>query len=200
MSTFLLIRHASIDAAGKWLAGRQPGTLLNRSGEMDAERLAVRLRPIPIAAVYSSPMERAQQTCAPLCRDRSLNVNVRDEFNEIDFGDWTGKTFEELDSLGDWKLFNQFRSRASTPDGETMLGVTERFMAGLECLHKIHGDDSVAIFSHGDPIRAAVAHYMGLHLDFIHRLAIDPASVTVLKLDESGAQVLRVNDTGELGC
>src|SRR4051794_936171 len=121
MTTFLLVRHGSTDALGKWLAGRQAGVLLNEQGQIEAGLLPARLAAVPIAAIYSSPMERAQQTAEPLSRNRKLDIHVNDQFNEIDFGEWTSKSFEELDRVPGWRDFNQFRSSVRLPGGESML-------------------------------------------------------------------------------
>ena len=200
MTTIVLVRHSSVDAIGNWLAGRRLGLPLNDHGLNEATTLVDRMACFPITAIYSSPMQRAVETASPLAQRLNLEIRVRDEFNELDFGEWTGKTFDELDSLNAWRRFNQFRATASIPGGESMLAVAARMVTGIESLrelHHDHHDHCVAIFSHADPIRAAIAHYVGMHLDFLPRIDIDLASISVLKFDPSGAKLLKLNDTGQ---
>ncbi|MBV9790595.1 MAG: histidine phosphatase family protein, partial [Chloroflexi bacterium] len=61
-----------------------------------------------------------------------------------------------------------------------------------------HPREIVAVFSHADVIKAALAHYLGVHLDLFQRIVINPTSVSVLRLTPYGPQVLRVNDDGPL--
>lgn len=196
MTTLLLIRHATTDAIGKFVAGRQPGVQLNRQGVAEAAKLVERLSTTPIRAVYSSPLERTRQTAEPLCRELKLPNEIKEEFNEIDFGEWTGKTFEQLDALPEWRRFNRLRSVAQIPGGESMLQVTTRMVNTLETLRGKHGDTTIAIFSHGDPIRAAIAYFTGMPIDFLQRIEVSPASISVVDLQDSNVQVFTVNDTG----
>ena len=197
MTTFWLIRHAETDAIGNFLAGRLPGVHLNATGRRQAERLAVRLAPAPFSAIYSSPLERAAETAEPLARAKKLQVQPCEAANEIDFGDWTGKSFHALEPVPEWRRFNQLRSSAAIPGGELMLRVQTRMVGELECIRRRHPGRQVALFGHGDPIKAALAHYAGIPLDLFHRIEISPASVSVLALDEWGPRILRLNDTGE---
>lgn len=198
MTTFLLIRHALNDTVGSRLAGWQAGVHLNAEGGRQAEGLASRLAGAPLAAVYSSPLERAVETAEPLARARGVEVRVADEFGEMRCGGWTGRTFGELDADPLWRRFNAFRSGTRPPGGETMLEVQARMLAGLERLGAAHADEAVAVVSHADPIKAVIAHFAGMPLDFFLRLEISPASVSVVGLGPYAPRILLVNDTGGL--
>jgi probable phosphoglycerate mutase len=196
VTTILLIRHAETDAVGKWIAGWTPAVPLNRVGVTQATRLADRLASWPIAAVYSSPLERAVQTARPLANMLGLPVIERERLGELDFGSWTGQTFAEVAEDPEWRLFNAFRSSRRIPGGESMPEVQARVVAELACLAERHASRTIAVFSHGDTLRAAVAHYLGIPLDFLPRFEISPASVTELKLGPDTAILARLNDTG----
>ena len=198
MTAFLLIRHAATDLLGRALAGRRPGVHLNAEGEAQAQRLAKRLASTALTAIYSSPLERALDTAAPIARRHGLAVVASDALMELDFGAWTGCTFDELSDQPQWRLFNTFRSGTRLPGGEPMIEGQARIVAELARLRERHPDGCVAIVSHADMIKAAVAHYLGVHLDLFHRIEIGPASVTTVALHEWGPQVLQVNGTGEL--
>ena len=107
-----------------------------------------------------------------------------------------------MTELGDdpmWKRFNTLRSSTRAPGGELMLDVQSRMVDELEHLRSIHGGVTVAVVSHQDAIKAALAHYAGIPLDLFHRFEISPASVSVVRLAEWGPQIVTVNHTGDLG-
>jgi probable phosphomutase (TIGR03848 family) len=199
MTTIFLIRHAETDAVGNWIAGRSPGVHLNRVGLTQAQRLAEGLAGVPFAAMYSSPIERAVETAEPLADGLGLPVVERQALSEIDFGEWTGRTLAELDADRGWRLFNSFRSSYPIPGGESMIRVQARIVAEITCLARLHPSQTIAAVSHGDVIRAAVAHYAGIPLDLLERFEISPASVTILKLSEETAVLTRLNDTASSG-
>lgn len=197
MGLVLLIRHASHDLLGKRLAGRQLEVHLNRAGEAEAERLAERLQPLQLAAVYTSPRERALETAVPLARRHGLHVEISAALDEFDLGEWSGRTFAELQALQEWQRFNRWRSGTRPPGGELMLEVQARIVQELERLQRRHPGAMLALVSHADVIRAALTYYLGMPLDLFGRLQVDPASVSVLALHEWGPEILRLNDTGE---
>lgn len=138
------------------------------------------------------------ETARALARRQSLPIFERRNLGEIHFGDWTGRTIAALDSESEWRRFNSFRSTTRAPCGEMMLEVQVRIVTELTELQRERRDEVIAVVSHGDVIRAAVAHYAGIHLDLIQRFEISPASITVLGLTDETAVVLRLNDTEEL--
>ena len=193
----LLIRHADTDALHRGVTGWLPGIHLSEGGRAQAQALAGRLSGKPLRAVYASPLERARETAAAIAAPHGLGVEVWKEIIEVDCGEWAGRTFPELETVPEWKRFNTYRSSTRIPGGETMLDVQSRMVNALETLRVRHGDATIAVVSHGDPIRAAVCHYAGIPLDLSLRLEISPASVSTLGLHQWGAQVLGINATGD---
>jgi broad specificity phosphatase PhoE len=191
MTNFLLIRHAAYDFVGRALAGRQPNLHLNTRGRDEAEQLAARLSVFPIDAIYSGPLERTRETAQPLAVKLGLLLQIAAEFNEIEFGDWTNRTFAELDRLPEWQLWNSFRSVAAPPNGELMLDVQKRAVRKILELRRLH--KFVAIFSHGDVIRAVLIHFLGMHIDLYARIEIDCASFSLVELNENVIRVVSVN-------
>jgi probable phosphoglycerate mutase len=198
MARFLLIRHATTDSVGKRLSGRTPGVPLNAEGQEQARELAARLAGLPVAAVYSSPIERAVQTAEPVAQQLGKEIIISDDFLEIDFGKWTNLEFSALHHDPQFQLFNSFRSSTRIPGGELMLEAQARIIAGLEKLRAQHPHETVAVVSHADLIKAAVAYYAGIHLDMFQRLEISPASVSVLEVYDETARILTINHTGKL--
>lgn len=198
MTTFLLVRHALCDVVGAAIAGRSPGVHLNAEGRAQADALAARLETAGLAAVYSSPLERARETAAPIARRAALDVSVADGLNEVDFGEWTGRTLRELDEAPGWKAFNTFRSGTPIPGGTTMAEVQARIVGELERIRRGHPNGRVAVVSHGDVLRAAVAYFIGVPIDLFQRLEIAPASVSGLALEPWGARLLFLNHVGDM--
>ena len=198
MAIFLLIRHAMCDPVGRSIAGRAPGVSLNAQGRQQAKALARRLSSLEIEAVFSSPLERALETAWPIADERGLQVETLAGLNEIDFGEWTGRALEDLAPAAQWQLFNRYRSGTRIPDGETMLEVVARSVKELEGLQQTHSEGSLlAIVSHGDVLRGLIVHNLGMSLDLMFRLELDPASVSVLDLARQGPRLLLLNGGDE---
>jgi probable phosphoglycerate mutase len=198
MTTFLLIRHAAPDLHSGTLAGRLPGIHLSAQGERQAQGIAQRLAALPIAAVYSSPLERAQQTAQPLAARLHLDVHCCEAIADIDYGEWSGQHFDDLAADSRWRHWNEFRSGTALPSGGMMLEVQVRAVLALEAIRRRHADQIVALISHADIIKAALAHYLATPLDLLQRIEISPGSVSVLAIYDWGARIIRVNDTGDL--
>lgn len=197
-ATVLLVRHALTAQTGKVLYGRAPGIDLSDEGRAQAEVLAGRLAELPIAAVYASPVARAHQTARPIADKLGLEVRAHDGLTEVDAGDLTGRTFDELGKLDEWKRIVRQSSRAQLPNGESLAHMQTRAVAAVEALAAAHPGEVVVAVSHRDPILAVIAHYSGAHLDHYERIAAAPASVSALRLGPSDALVIRCNDTGSL--
>jgi probable phosphomutase (TIGR03848 family) len=196
--TLLLIRHGQTDWIGRAIAGRQPGVHLNAEGQAQALRLRDRLRHLPITTIYSSPLERARETAAPLAAALGVEVRSCDEAVELDFGRWTGSAMAALADDPGWRRFNSWRGTTRAPGGELMPEVQTRIVRAIVRIRAEHAGEAVAVFSHGDVIRSAVAYFAGVSLDLFHRIEIRPASVSSLRFWDDGVLVLGFNDTGEL--
>ena len=195
MITFYLIRHAEREGDQTLLAGRMPGLHLTAPGRVAADRVAGRLAAEPITQVLSSPMERARETAEPIARRLGLELEVRPELDEIDFGRWTGRTFHDLDATDEhWRLFNRVRSFTRIPGGEAMVEVQARFVALMLRLQEASPNGGIALVSHGDPIKMALACFLGAPLDVYSRLEVGLASVSVVTLDDQGGKVIRLNE------
>jgi probable phosphomutase (TIGR03848 family) len=196
MPLLLLIRHALTDATGRSLTGWTPGVHLSEQGRGQARALAERLTPVPITAMYSSPLERCLETAEPVAAQKRLSVTPADDLGEVRYGDWTGRTLAQLSRTRLWKVVQSSPSNARFPNGESLLEVQERAAREILRIAAMHPRGVVAAFSHADVIRLLLAHFSGMHVDLFQRLVISPASVTALALGDGIPRVLRVNDTG----
>ena len=193
MTTFALIRHASHALVGHTIVGRAPGVQLSPSGLREAEALAQRLETSPIRALYSSPLERARATAASIAARLGLEVRIADELNEIDYGEWTNRALADLNDLAEWRGFNLFRSGSRIPGGETMVEVQDRMLRLVHRCCSAHPEQTVALISHGDVIKATLAYYLGTPLDLFQRIEISPASLSMVRIERYGPEVLLIN-------
>lgn len=194
-TTFFLIRHAAHDNVGDYLAGRMAGVCLGETGRAQASRLASHMAPRPLAAICCSPRERTMETAKPIAiACNREKITIRQELDEIDFGAWSGKTFEELSQDADWLTWNSQRQQARTPGGETMLDVQQRVVSLMQQLRKPYQNQSVALVSHADVIKAAVCKVLGLPLGDCFRFDIDPASITTVVSGDWGSKLIRLNE------
>jgi probable phosphoglycerate mutase len=196
VTTFLLVRHATHDLVGKALAGRLPGVSINAVGVGEAAELATRLADARLSGIYSSPQPRARETARPLAARLGLGVEIEEGFDEIDFGQWTGRAFTALADDATWPVWVERRSLAQPPGGERFADVQRRAVAAIDRLRRAHPDKVIALFSHGDVIKAALAHVLGLSLDHLERFDIAPASVSVIAAGDGWAQVKLINGRG----
>jgi probable phosphoglycerate mutase len=191
--TAILIRHGETDSIGRYLSGRRRDHHLTETGRQQAERLPSRLSRHPLAALYTSPLERARETADPLARVRHLTPRTDDDLLEVDFGEWTGKTFAELDATPAWHEYNNHRATASAPGGESIPHLQKRAVAAIERLRRVHETAAIAVVSHAEVIRCAVLHYLGMPLDMFRRIEISPASITILELGPDDCRFLCIN-------
>jgi probable phosphomutase (TIGR03848 family) len=194
----LLIRHAVTDQTGKKLYGRTEGISISERGREQAEGLVERLEGVPIAALYLSPMERCVQTAAPLVRARGLEPETLPGLNEIDYGEWAGRSFATLSRSNAWKRVRHAPASVRFPGGETLWEAQRRAVEAIEEVAARHRRKIAAVVTHGDVVRLALAHYAGIHIDLFQRLEVATASVSAIALGDSGPRILKVNDTGDL--
>ncbi len=193
MTTVLLIRHAENDLVGHAIAGRKPGIHLNATGRAQAERLAERLEHEGIEHIASSPLERTRETAEPLARRLRLQIEFSEALKEIDFGEWTGKAISELDQLAEWTQWNTWRSLGRIPKGESILEVQGRIVGEIERLRRRFTGQKIAVFSHGDPLRAAITYYLGMPIDMLLRLEVSSASVTTFSINDWNVRFEGIN-------
>jgi probable phosphoglycerate mutase len=199
MTKFLLIRHGETDAVGKVLTGWSPGWRLNQAGRRQVRRLTARLSGLPLRAVYTSPLERAIETAAPIAADHGLTARIAEDLGDICTGDWEGRRFEDLETMEAWREYNARRSCNRPPGGELISEVQDRMVRRLGLLRESHPGEWVAVISHGDPLRSVVCHCLGISLDLVTNFDISPASVSILEAASWGQRLVCLNLTGELG-
>jgi len=196
MPTLLLIRHGENEyvKTGK-LAGRLPGIHLNERGQKQAEALGEALKDVPITALYSSPLERAMETAAPIANRRHLKIIQNPNLMDTNIGKWQGKSLAVLRLTKAWKIVQSAPSRFQFPEGESFLDLQTRIANVFEEIVRKHTKprDIIAVVFHADPIKLAVSHFLGLPLDHFQRLSCDTGSLTAIHAGDAGANLVKLN-------
>lgn len=193
----LLVRHGQTPTTGKILPGRAAGLHLAESGNSQAHRVAERIAELPrVDAIYASPLERARETAAPIARALKQRVKIDKGLLECDFGEWTGAELGKLMKKPEWSTVQKAPSTFRFPGGESFTEMQTRMVTALDRIRAAHPGGTVVCVSHADPIKAAVAHAMGTHLDLFQRIVIGTCSVSAIAYSPHGPIVLTVNSTG----
>jgi probable phosphomutase (TIGR03848 family) len=196
-TTILLVRHGQTNSTGKVLPGRAAGLHLADAGRSQAEQAAKRIAELAsIDAVYTSPLERCRETAAPIGKATGHRPRVERGLLECDFGAWTGASLRRLMRKQEWRTIQRAPSTFRFPGGESFPEMQHRMVSTLERLRDGHRGRTIVCVSHADPIKAAMAHALGTHLDLFQRIVISPAAISVVTWFDGGPAVLAVNSTG----
>lgn len=177
------------------LVGRMDGIGLTHRGMEQARKLAASLLDWEIDRIVSSPRQRASETAAQIVRDRLLQVELHQGFDELDFGRWTGTQFSHLKEIEEWKLFNNDRVLFTPPGGESLLHVQERALSAVTSLWRETPGQTILVVTHADVIRTLLCLFCGAPLELLLRFSVAPASVSIIELADWGASVHCINQT-----
>jgi broad specificity phosphatase PhoE len=194
MGVFHLLRHGEHGLLGKVLAGRMPGVGMTERGRAEIASQAERLAGDKIAAIYASPLQRTRESAEIVAARLGLPIQFRDDLLELDFGEWTGATFDSIRADPRWQAWSTQRSLAAIPGGESMRQVQQRVVAALVELNERHLHETVVLVSHGDVIRAVLLFALGMPLDFYNRIEVGQGSISTIQIQPSG---IRVTTLGE---
>ncbi|MCK1392539.1 histidine phosphatase family protein [Bradyrhizobium sp. 1] len=187
-----LVRHGHHALLGRTLCGRMSGVTLDDIGCEEIARCAANVSPRP-ALIQSSPQRRCMQSASILAAHFGLPIEIVPALDELDYGEWTGRSFEELGEDPQWLHWNRRRGSARPPGGENMRSLQTRIVGHLEQLRSDHSTGTVIAVSHAEPIRAALLHYARRHLDDFLSIEIDPSSISSLSADRRGFRITGVN-------
>ena len=197
LTTILLVRHGQTPSTGKVLPGRAPGLHLAETGVAQAQKAAERIGELKrVDALYTSPLERARETAAPIAKITGQRAHVERGLLECEFGEWTGAELSKLMKKPEWQTVQRSPSSFRFPGGESFSEMQHRIVSTLDRLRAAHPGGTIVCVSHADPIKAAVANALGTHLDLFQRIVISTCAVSVIAWSPGGPAVLAVNSTG----
>ena len=199
MTVFHLLRHGERQHS-RVLVGRMPGIALSDKGRAEIAAVAERLagETAPVAAIYASPLERTRETAEIVAARLGLSVAFDDDLLELDFGEWTGATFDAIRAHPGFHAWSTQRSLARIPGGESMREVQRRIVEAMFAAGERHPEETVVMVSHGDVIRAALVFALGTPLEFLNRIDVAQGSLSTLRIDAAGIRVLAINERPRL--
>src|ERR671929_1613228 len=198
MALLHLLRHGQHNLGGGVLAGRMPGVGLTERGRAEIAAASERLAEETVAALYASPLQRTRESAEIVSERLGLPIEFRDDLVELDFGEWTGTTFNSIRADPRWQPWNRHRSLARIPGGETMRAVQYRAVEAILDIAERHRDATAVIVSHGDVIRSALVFALGMPLDFYGRIEVVQGSLSTIRIDEGGIRVVSINERPRL--
>ena len=191
----LLLRHGEVEERYHRIFGGRIDMDLSPQGHAQAEMLARYLRQRPVDAVYASPMRRAQQTLAPLEAHCPRPPVVLQELREVDFGDWTGLSWEQVHARFGVRAFDwlQQLQAAAIPNAESGTAFRNRVEPALRRVVRSHAGQTVAIVCHGGVVRVMLSVLLNLPLEQTASFEIDYASLTRVEVHEHRTEVTLLN-------
>jgi probable phosphoglycerate mutase len=197
----LLVRHGLTAPTGTVLSGWTPGIPLDDRGRAQAEALAARLAPVPLDAIITSPLERCRQTAEAIAAEGEGRPAVLEDerVGECHYGDWTGQPLKRLAREPLWRVVQAHPGAARFPGegGESIMDMQHRAVTAIMDWNERLGAEAVyMICSHGDVIKSVIADSLGMHLDMLQRIQVDPCSLSAIRYTPLRPFVLRMNDTG----
>lgn len=195
MLEVLLVRHGQTP----WnIERRVMGMLpigLTPVGRQQMEITAGDLTTVRIAKILTSPAQRTQESAAILATAKPGVPVVHDPaFAEIDYGDWVGRPFAEIEATGELPTYFDHPSAFTIPGGERVTDALQRVVTGVEALRATHARGRVVVVTHADVVKCALVHYLDFPLDHWQRFRIDNGAVTIVRFGEhQHARIVGVN-------
>lgn len=190
MSRIFLLRHAHSTANAKGiLAGRLPNISLSEQGLKQRENLIERVSGANFDQIISSPLQRCIETIKPFVTEPYL----ADEFQEVDYGKWTGRRMSSLSRNQQWQDIHKHPASVRFPNGETLPEVQTRALLGLDQVLE-NKAKNVLISTHADVVKVIILHALGTHLNNIDKVSVDNASFSIVEKNGNDYRVIRVND------
>lgn len=191
MARFIFVRHGQSETNITNTFAGQNDPPLTEKGERQAALLSAWLvNAYTIDAVYASDLQRAYRTAEIATERIAKDVVKTTAFREINAGDWQGKTYAEIREMyqKEHAVWLNDTANAALPNGETVKEMAKRVMAELYRLNDLHGDETVAVFTHATPIRALIAQLQHGTIEAMNDISFVPnASATVFRLENRRA-------------
>jgi broad specificity phosphatase PhoE len=198
-TTLFLARHGETEDSQAGLYYGRSRSPVTAHGQRQAELLALRLKTIPVAAVYTSPLERCHYAAVLVARAHGLSPIIIDDLIEIDHGEWEGLTSQQVaarfpTSYSLWKL----DPAGNSPDGgESGYAVAGRVVPTAIRLARSNPGQTVVAVSHNTVNRILLSHFLGIPLtEYRRRILQHPAALNCIVFHPDGSwHVTLMNDT-----
>ena len=192
----IFLRHGQAENNTKRiLAGRTEGVPLTKIGIEQAEQIGKYLKPIDISAIYSSPIERANNTAKIVAESNSIDYKLDERLTELDMGKFTRMPYDEIFAKHG-NVFLKFYSNdpiISEHNVETFPHVQKRVMDMLDYTIKKHDQENVLLVTHMDPIKSVIAKVIDLKPLSLFELIIANCSLTIIKHHDEKLSLSAIN-------
>lgn len=200
MTRVILVRHARTSWNDLGRYGGHSDVSLDEMGREQIKKVAQRLRNYPLKAVYASDLARAYETAQSIAEVHQLPVEKFCDLREINFGQWEGKTYQEIienhqELMESW-IKDPFNIRI--PDGETMKEMQERVVGCLEDIVARHPKDTIVVVTHAGPIWTIICNILEVPLSCYWRLKQSNAGINILEFYDGQGVIVLLNDTSHL--
>jgi broad specificity phosphatase PhoE len=197
-TTLYLVRHGATDANLRRpyvLQGRGMDLPLNDRGRRQAQCVRKLFERTTIAAVYSSPLQRALDTARAIAEPHRLDVATIDALIECDVGRWEGMAWEQIreEFPREYEDFQRDQSQFPYLGGETYRDVSLRALPVVAELLERHAGRSVVAVAHNVVIRACLATLLGIPLARAKDVNQGNGGVNVLRRENGRTDVLTLN-------
>ena len=184
MTTVFFLRHAESTANRNGiLAGRIPDISLSERGFKESKKLVKTLTDLEFDLIISSPIQRCVETLTPFLKRSGKNLTLEPGFQEMDYGNWSGKELKILSKKPEWKSVQSNPEVFRFPKGESFKEASQRVSAALERIEEQYAKKRILVATHGDIIKLAVALTLGLPINKFQKLIVDPASISTIDLE-----------------
>jgi len=196
LGSIIFLRHGqATNNTKRVLAGRTPGVPLTEKGVDQAEKAAKFLEEMNVSAIYSSPIERAQDTAEIIGKHNSIDVRIDDRLIELDMGKFTGMPYDEIFS-SHGNVFMKFYNgelEIAHNGVETFADVKKRVIGMVDHVIENHPDENVVLVTHMDPIKAMLSTIVSLSPENLYELIIANASLNIFREYERKLSISGIN-------
>ena len=196
MASIIFLRHGQAkNNTERVLAGRTPGVPLTDDGIDQAKKAAEFVEKMNVAKIYTSPIERAQQTAEIVGDHNAIDVIQDERLIELDMGKFTGLKYDEIFSKHG-NVFLKFYSgdlELAHNGVETFSEVKKRVLDVIEHVTGQHKDENVLLVTHMDPIKAVLSSVMDLKPQSLFELIVANASLTVFNEYKGNLSLKAIN-------
>ena len=196
----ILIRHGETDWNKDQVFRGRTDMRLNATGILQADAVAEALSGKVFEAIYSSPLKRAQVTATRIAKPHALDVRVKDDFQDISFGQWEGLTPKQVEDKWppQYRKWVEKPASARFPGGETPKRAWKRANSGLREILFTHGTGTIVIVSHRIPLKMMTAYLLGTKRKHFAEVRHDPCAMSVFEVEDRVAKPVVLNDTRHL--
>ena len=180
LTRLYLLRHGEVEVAYHKVFGGRIDMELSPLGHEQVQALARFLRATPPDILYASPMRRVQQTLAPLAQETGLRPVFIDGLREVDFGAWTGLSWDEVlqrHGVSAFSWLNQLED-GTIERAETVPDFRRRVETSLDQILAESSGKTIAIVCHGGVIRMLLSILLDLPFRKMSMFEIEYASIT----------------------